>query len=80
MLDQPDSAGAARFLLLPLGESVVNKVCKVLILNPSKLEQFKALASVQPPSSRIRSGDKGLESWVQALLLDERKYVLFNNI
>lgn len=80
MLEQSDSAGTARFLSLPLGESAANKVCNILILNPSKLEQDKALASVQSPSSTIIIKHKGLEGQVQELLLDERKYALFNYI
>lgn len=80
MLQQSDSASAPRFLLLPLGQPVESKVCNILILNASKLQQYKALASIQSPSSRIIIEDKGLESWVQELLLDKRKYVSFNYI
>lgn len=71
---QSHSAGAARFLLLPLGESVENKVCKIIILNSPKLEQYKALASEQSPSSRVIIEDKDLEIWIQELLLHESKF------
>lgn len=39
-----------------------NKACKNLILNAPKDDHYKALASVQSPSSRIIPEEKGLES------------------